>query len=418
MVNARGLVHPARRRAVAPPQLSRWTSALLLLVAGANISVWGTLTLGICLAVPLLPVILNSSRRDKLVQGVILGVLLCVVAGLVISELNDVNQSSVRVAGAYLFAVLNSLTCLLAFSWSKGMRNFAASVSIFAVGWLGGLPLNHSAWASNPWKFGFSIPVSILLICLVRRRPSWQQAVVLVALACVGFAFSSRSFAGICLATALIGCTRVGRVIFQRARGASGFQFGAFAVAMAVTYYIGAKLALSGFFGADVAERTASQANSPGGLLLSGRPEGLASYALFTNRPMGYGLGAVPTTDDIARASLELSKIGINAETNSYFQTYTFQGEFRLHSLLADFWINFGIVGAVAMAWCGLACFRLMRLCASDGTMRALCIFLSVNTLWFIAFGPTYTNLVEVSLVLAAYASLKAGGPGVKNASS
>jgi hypothetical protein len=181
---------------------------------------------------------------------------------------------------------------------------------------------------------------------------------------------------------------------------------GALAVVLGVTTYLFlSAAAVGGLLGTDI--QTISQQQAGGedalDLLLGGRPEWTATWSLMQHQPFGYGPGAVPTTDDLiaAKEGLTVTTLGLGG---NYVNEYMFGGGFKLHSVIADFWLNFGIPG---LLWTLLlAVYFVVALLRRHPVSydRAVVSFAAVTALWFLFFGPILSNLPDVIFLLAVVA--------------
>ena len=104
----------------------------------------------------------------------------------------------------------------------------------------------------------------------------------------------------------------------------------------------------SGTLGEDAQNRTIAQSSSSAGLLLSARPELGASWALFRNRPWGYGAGVKPRFEDLWVAKQGMAALGYDPE-NGYVENFMFGGRIELHSGLMDMWAAASIPGGLLL---------------------------------------------------------------------
>ena len=104
----------------------------------------------------------------------------------------------------------------------------------------------------------------------------------------------------------------------------------------------------AGTLGEDAQNRTIAQSSSSAGLLLSARPELGASWALFRNRPWGYGAGVKPRFEDLWVAKQGMAALGYDPE-NGYVENFMFGGRIELHSGLMDMWAAASIPGGLLL---------------------------------------------------------------------
>jgi hypothetical protein len=164
-------------------------------------------------------------------------------------------------------------------------------------------------------------------------------------------------------------------------------------------YFAVSELLVSGALGAELQARTNVQISQSGSLLLGGRPEWTATWALMRRWPMGFGLGTVPNADeiDVAKTGFAVTHIPTG---NHYIETYLFDGRFELHSIVADLWVLMGPAGLAL----GLVALVLVVRSLADALSRraapALACFLALGALWYLAFGPIESNLLDVAFAL------------------
>ena len=172
----------------------------------------------------------------------------------------------------------------------------------------------------------------------------------------------------------------------------------------AATYFLATSLLVNGYLGTDAQVRTVEQIQTSGSLLLGGRPELAATIALMEHHPSGYGVGVIPTPNDILIAKSGLA--GINyAPNNGYVERYMFGGQFELHSVIGDIWARWGLVGLAFLALITFAVLRSLVEAVSGGHGDVVTIFVCVWTVWNLAFSPFVVSapimLLAVGLGLA-----------------
>jgi hypothetical protein len=155
-------------------------------------------------------------------------------------------------------------------------------------------------------------------------------------------------------------------------------------------YSVTTNLLLRGVFGSELQARSQSQIDTSGSLLIGGRPEWAATLKLMQERPQGYGLGVLSNWDDLMTAREGFASIRL--EPGGYASNYMFAQGFRLHSIVADLWASFGWVGmalgltaVAAVGWSVIVLIATRRAPASV-------IFAGSLALWYLLFGPIYTN--------------------------
>ncbi|GAA4359772.1 hypothetical protein [Angustibacter luteus] len=285
--------------------------------------------------------------------------------------------------------------------WARTVLGLRWTGVAFAVGLLMSAAQTASSGlaATNPWKFAWSLPVTLLLLSLLAPvRSRLVQVLALGGLALSGVTNDARSFFGMCLFTA-------GLVIWQ---GLPAGQPGRLrritpavllAGLLALVYWGGTKLLLDGALGSGLQERSQAQVLKSGSLLAGGRPEWTATWQLMHERPLGFGLGSVPTSSDIVVAKTGLSKV-LEDYDSGYVDKFMFGGAFKLHSVAADLWVNLGVLGLLLALVVAVILLGSLVRALADRTASAVVIFTTVVAVWFLAFGPIVSNLGDIGLAL------------------
>jgi hypothetical protein len=164
---------------------------------------------------------------------------------------------------------------------------------------------------------------------------------------------------------------------------------------------------MSGALGAAVQARTAQQIAQSGSLLLGGRPEWLATLSLMTAHPLGFGMGAVPNATDVATAKAGIAVTHIPT-VNGYIEHYLFDGRFELHSIIADLWANLGPAGLLLGLAMGAVVVGELVILLSRRAAPALMCFAGVTAVWYLAFGPVYSNMIDVAFAVGLLMPLRA----------
>ena len=115
---------------------------------------------------------------------------------------------------------------------------------------------------------------------------------------------------------------------------------------------------------------------------------------------MGFGLGTLPSSQDVLAAKAGMRAIGTDTE-NGYVDKYMFGGHIRLHSIVADLWATFGVVGfSLGILMMVALIYSLIDRLSTRTASGLVCLF-AVLGIWDLAFGPIYKNLSDVMLALA-----------------
>jgi hypothetical protein len=171
----------------------------------------------------------------------------------------------------------------------------------------------------------------------------------------------------------------------------------AFLAALVTSYYAGSLALASGYLGSANQVNSVEQMRRTGSLLEGARPEWSATFELMKDQPLGHGPGAVPTPHDIGIARAGLNSIGISGRGDYYMQ-YMFGGHFKLHSVVADLWISFSILGILLGIGFLVAIARGM---IAGRRHLALHAFVGLSATWFLFFGPILSDLPRVVFAVA-----------------
>lgn len=376
-----------------------WCALLALVAVGADVRLPLATTSGLLVTTLLAPVWVPVLPRYRGAVALAVLTVLGLASGLLLARWSTVDHAFAPLEGAVTaFAVLTGLGTVGLLLWARTVLPLRPLGVAFGAGMLvhGLLRVPQS---DNPFKFELSLPLTVIVLALVmdRRRP-WVSAAALGVLGALNVLSDARSAFAFCLAAAAL-------ILWQARPGGSGrsVRWGRGVLLLgtvaAAGYALLTELLLSGALGAGLQERTATQVAQSGSLLVSGRPEWTATWALMQSRPQGFGLGTVPSPADVQVAEAGLAVVN-DPTAEGYLHNYLLAGRFELHSVVADLWSNLGPAGLVL----GLAMAALLGTAASTLLARrhlsGLVCFLVPTALWYLAFGPLPTDLDVISLAL------------------
>ncbi|MBC3761664.1 hypothetical protein ACUN7V_08040 [Quadrisphaera oryzae] len=380
-------------------------AAVAVLGVGADAVVRFPVTTASVAALLLLPVWAAQLRRYRGATALVVLGLLALAAGawLAVSSTTHRFDSSDAIATTVL--VLTALGSLGVLLWARAVLPLRAVALLAGTGMLAAGVL--SSPTANPWKYQLSMPVTTIALALVVGRSPVVGAAVSLFLAVVGFANDSRSYAGFAVLTAAVmlwqalPARRAGehRSGWHRAGMAASITTG-----VCAAYTIATSLLVSGALGEAVQQRSQAQVASGGGSLIAGgRPEMMATRFLAPHHPWGFGLGAIPNQEDVLLAKEGLATVGIRPD-NGYVDHYMFGGHFKLHSVLSDAWANMGLVGALFVLAVGFVAVDSLLTGLAARRATALGVFWVSSAVWYIGFGPMYSNLPDLVLAVALVA--------------
>lgn len=381
--------------------LTKVVAAGAVAMTGMRTTVTAGVTTGLLVAIALLPVWISVLRRYRGPRLLVLLGLSAVGAGVVLTQLartNHQTSNSLLVSTSVLMISLIAGVCLLL--WARTVLTDATVAVFFGLGMTLGISSGSSLFSSNPWRFGFATPLTVLLLALAwRSGRRYTEMAVVLALTLVSTLTDARSSFAILLLTAVLVGWQVRPASPSRRGSAARSILGIAAVAV-VVYNLGEALILDGYLGQSTQARSQAQVAQSGSLIIGGRPELSATRALFFDQPWGFGSGVLPNLADVQVAKNGFRDIGYDPN-NGYVERFMFGSGYELHSTIGDLWVHYGPVGiAFSIALLGFTLGGLGRGLANRGA-SALIIYLALKTLWNLPFAPFYSSVPLMLLFLA-----------------
>jgi capsular polysaccharide biosynthesis protein len=393
-----------------PGTTTRVTAALALAALGFTRPLPLGLSAGLMVAVALLPVWLPSVRRARGATALFVLAGLSLTSGALLAWFLAGEHAFTRhdaIRTAVLVATAVSGVGLIL--WARSVLRLPLIGISFGLGaLLSGLAT--LAGSQNSWKFELSFPVAVIVLSIVT---AWRRPVLTIAALCVLGAVDVlhdyRSALGFCGLAALL--------VLWQARPSGGMPRAPRWVAIPLVagvvfagYSLLTHLLVSGVLGSQLQQRTVAQIADSGSLLLSGRPEWTATWALMVHQPLGYGLGIVPTAADVAIAKQGLALTHVPT-VDGYLEHYMLNGGFELHSIVADLWVSLGPLGVVLGLAMGALVVHGLGLRLSARRASALVCFLVPLGLWNLAFGPLPSDVSALTLGLGLLLATRTPAP-------
>jgi hypothetical protein len=281
--------------------------------------------------------------------------------------------------------------------WARSVIGSRAVVLTYALGTFAALGV-VGVNPANEWKFSFAVPVTLLLLSLsfVYRRASVELGVLAGLGVLSGFQDSRSAAAEMLIAGALVitGSRR------ESTRGNTSVVLVRLGLFVTGGFLLLQAALLHGDLGQEARARTAEQVQASGSVLLGGRPELGATWALVIDQPLGYGIGAQATSTQVDIAKSGMARLGYDPN-NGYVDNYMFGNGFEVHSVVGDLWLLSGVAGLALAVVTLLSVLWGMAYQLSRGIASGAMIFLSVRFIWDFGFGPLASALLTLMLCVA-----------------
>ncbi len=356
-------------------------------------------TTGTIVVIALAPVWLGTLREFRFARQLLALALVAVAFGALLTALQSDRGFSLTWAINSAGLFLTSMGGIGLLLWVRTFLPLYVIGAVFGgavlLGNLQGVP-----GSVNPWKHEIAIPLAIAALAWADRKPGIRLSVFgLVVLALVSAAADFRSMFGFCMLAVVV-------LVWQN-RTRSGERkpsklatVALLGVALVALYSAASSLLLGGYLGEETQTRTLEQVENGGNLLVGGRVEWAATLALAEVSPGGFGLGTTLNGADIAAANAGMVAVG-STPNDTFRENYMFGGHIKLHSIGADMWVAFGIMGlALAVTLAGLLVYNLLDALGNRAATGLLSL-MTIISVWSLAFEPTFSNLAYVMFTVA-----------------
>jgi hypothetical protein len=377
---------------------TRVVAAVAVLVVGVDQRVGYGATAAFAGAVLMLPLWLPVLREYALATLIAGLAALSAVSGVVLSEISSVDHVVSTTNRVQAIGLLGSgIAAFGLLLWAASQLPMDRIAVLYGAGALAGTIANGEL----SWKYNLAVPATFLVLGAVeRRRAGVLPAAAILVLGVVGVADEARSYFGVCLVAATL-------TIWQlrpTAATPTPARYRWFPVVLLAglgiaVYFFTTALATGGTLGETLKERSDAQIASSGSVIAGGRPEWAATRELLKLEPAGYGAGVVPAWADRIAGETGLDKINVDA--GGYADNYMFGNTFELHSVAADLWARFGWVGVALAAAMVVVIVRGMSFLLAARQAPTYLSFACILALWYLLFGPMYTNWLDVCVALA-----------------
>jgi hypothetical protein len=399
----------AVRRSEVPldPAVRTGRSAEGLVAAAACLAVGGRftlqqgLTVGILISVALAPVWLRPLWRMRGGPTILVLGALAPISGALLAWVfavnHDHNISNAQQEVLLLVGLIGGIGVL---TWARTVLGDAATASWFGIGLILALAQRGLDF-DNVWKFSLSIPIVVtsLALALFARWRTLDLG-VLALLATVAILNDSRSNAAMLVIAMMI-------IVWQRflqrysRRSTPTTTWVSMLLVSIVGYFVMQSLILQGFFGRETMVRSEVQIETAGNLILGGRPEMGAAFALLSRNPLGFGVGITPNPTDILIAKNGMAQLDY-APNNGYVDQYMFGSGFEVHSMLGDLWLRFGIPGCLLAVALLFIVLRGTTYRMADRMAGGLIIYLMLQVVWDMFFTPFFFSTISTLMLAVA----------------
>lgn len=389
-------------------RLDQFVAGLCVIAAGLDIGLAMGFRLGLVVALAACVLWARNSGRRRIYQWLMALAVAALIMGVLLTSTAFPDRSvswGAVLARSAMFLGVPVVAGMLA--WGARLLGTGAMAVLFGTGMLLGIP-SHSSVQDNAWRFTYSVAVGVFVMALTSYvGPRWLGIVALATLALIGLANDSRSnSAMLLLAGILVIAQEAPRLSTRRGRGLGALVA---LVLAGLTIYWGLQGAiLEGYFGESTRSRTEAQIEQSGSLIVGARPEMAASFALIRDHPLGVGSGTIASYGDVVSAKTAMAGTGYDPN-NGYVEVYMFGGPIEVHSVLGDFWLWFGPIGAVAVILITVFILYHFSRSFSQANLTPLMAYLTVRIAWDFAVSPASSaaRLLTLGLALALSAEVQ-----------
>jgi hypothetical protein len=382
-----------------PLDLYEWVTLVLahvaVVVVGFDMKLAGGFTLGILVAVALTPLLVPAVRSYSWAR-LLLGLAgASIVWGWVLAQFSaSTHRLSAELTQASVLVLLSGIAALVVLLWARRLMPLHRVVLLYGIGALA----DGVLFGEMSWKFDLAVPATLVVLGVAERFSNrLLHAGLILALGVYGALNDARSIFGFCVIAAALTLWQA-RPSEPSARVRRWAPALLIAALVAGTYLVGTSLLTAGVFGETLRERSVVQIETSGSLIAGGRPEYAATLELLKIQPFGYGLGVQPSWKDYEAGTSGLSSLNVDA--GGYASNYMFGDQFNLHSVAADLWATYGWAGAALAVAVMLSIIRSMSSLVAHRAAATSVLFSCSLGLWYLLFGPLYSNWLEVCLAL------------------
>ncbi|WP_104126518.1 O-antigen ligase family protein [Cryobacterium sp. Y57] len=383
-----------------PPLGNKFIAIVVLVVIALRIDIDRGVTVGAVVCIALFPVWFPILRQYWGARLLLIGGLVAIGSGIWLTVLSaPTHEASLGQAFGSIAGLVGLIAGVGFVLWARTVLPDSQIAIWYGAGILLGVSPSSELYAANPWRFGYSVALTILLLGItLQLRRRWLELAVALALTVVATLTDARSAFAFMLLTVLLVAWQMRPTRPTRGKSALRALLGLGVLGL-IVFNVIQSLILDGALGAATQQRTLAQLNETGSLILGGRPELAATIALMQHQPWGFGVGAVPNPEDILAAKTGMAAINYEPN-NGYVDNYMFGGHIELHSVIGDFWAAFGLPGLMLTLIILVLIVRSIGVHVAANTASAVLLYLGIKAVWFMFFGPFFSSSVLLVLVL------------------
>lgn len=377
--------------------LTRLIVLLTLALVGLHVNVGGGLPAGLVVMAALTPMWWRAFGRFEFARLIMVLLFAALIAGYYLASSASVDHAISRSGQRiYIILLLEGLAVTAAVLWGRTIF----PLHIVAVAYGLGDFANAMLFTSRSWKYYLALPVTIIVVgWLGRLRSRAPATIALLGLGFITALDRGRSFFAFCV---LAACVQIWQSIPTLTRSSGRGRRWTPALLLGVVglgiYQLAIGFLTSGYLGQEAQQRTVTQIETSGSLILGGRPQWAATWGLMHERPWGYGLGAVPNARDYGIVSTAFRSL--NLDEDGYIRNSMLLGQFRLHSITADLWVRCGVIGLILAATMAFAFIRTLSTLIARRQCPPIVALMAILALWYLAFEPTFSYSRDVFFAL------------------
>jgi len=373
------------------PVLVKIIAAAALVVSGMGIVLNQGVQVGFLVAALLVPLWLPVLRRFVGIR-LLLGLgTVAAGAGIWLQVANgDDHSVDPAIATSTTVLLIGAVLSIGLIVWTRTIFSIPTVALFFGIGLLLGISPSAAQFATNPYKFGFAIPLAVVTLALARlSRRWWVELLVVFVLTGLSALNDARATFALLLLAAILLLAQLPVFRIGHRGSASLVALGIVVVGI-VVYNLGTALVLSGILGESTTARSLAQVNASGSLVLGGRPELGATVALIATKVWGFGAGVSPQPSEVLTAKEGMKAIGYDPN-NGYVERYMFGGHVELHSVFGDLWAQTGVVGLAFVVVAGALMLYGITRNIADGLAGGIVLYVVAKSLWDLLFSPFFS---------------------------